>query len=173
MQTQVSATSGVAVLIVGFAVTSLGGGPLVTLGVNLVVGSVRPEKAGAAAAIAQTSNEVGYALGVALLGSVGTAIYRTQMADTLSASIPSAVLVAARESLEGAVAAARMLPGPLSARLVNAARFAFIDELHSVAAISAILLVGVAALVVVMLRHVRPIGEAEAPALEPSHVEVA
>jgi DHA2 family multidrug resistance protein-like MFS transporter len=174
MQTQVSATSGVVVLIVGFAVTSLGGGPLVTLGVNLVVGSVRPEKAGAAAAIAQTSNETGYALGVALLGSVGTAIYRSQIVHTLSAPIPSAVLVAARESLEGAVGAARSVPGQLAAELVNAARITFTDEYHAVAIISAILLVGVAALIVVMLRHVRPIGEKEVPAPESSTpVEVA
>lgn len=174
MQTQVSATSGVAMLIVGFAVTSLGGGPLVTLGVNLVVGSVRPEKAGSAAAIAQTSNEAGYALGVALLGSVGTAIYHTQIAGTLSASIPSAVQAAARGSLEGAVGAARSLPERVAAELVNAARFAFTDEYHAIAIISAILFIGVAALVRVMLRRVRPIGETEVPAPEPSTaVEVA
>jgi hypothetical protein len=66
------------------------------------------------------------------------------------------------------------MPGQLAAELVNAARFAFTDEYHAVATISAILLVGVAALVVVMLRRVRPIGEKEVPAPESSTpVEVA
>lgn len=173
MLTQASTTSGLVMLIVGFAMSCLGGGPLVTLGTDLVVGSIRPEKAGAAAAIAQTSDEVGYALGVALLGSVGTAIYRTRIADTLSASLPSTVLVAARESLEGALGAARSLPGQSAAELANAARFAFTDEYRAVAAISAILLVGVAVLVAVMLRHVYPLGETEVPTPESSNtVEV-
>ena len=65
-----------AVLVAGFALMSFGGVPLVALGdTNLVVGSAPPEEAGSAAALAQASNEFGYALGIALLGS-GTIVYR-------------------------------------------------------------------------------------------------
>jgi DHA2 family multidrug resistance protein-like MFS transporter len=60
------------VLIVRFAIIGLCDGPLVSLGTNLVVGAAPPEKAGSSSSMAQTANEAGAALGVAILGS-GTA----------------------------------------------------------------------------------------------------
>ncbi|MEV6930979.1 MFS transporter [Dactylosporangium sp. NPDC051485] len=57
-------------LVLGLVVNCLGTGPLVTLGTGLVVGSAPPERAGAAAGLNQTSSDLGYALGVALLGSL-------------------------------------------------------------------------------------------------------
>ncbi|WP_328613217.1 hypothetical protein OHS18_30565 [Amycolatopsis sp. NBC_00355] len=62
---------------IGFAVTSLGVGPMVALGTDLVIGSVPPRKAGAAASLAQTVNEFGYALGMATVGTLGNAIVRS------------------------------------------------------------------------------------------------
>ncbi|WP_410667091.1 MFS transporter [Amycolatopsis sp. cmx-4-68] len=61
----------------GFAVTSLGVGPMVALGTDLVVGSVPARKAGAASALAQTVNEFGYSLGLATVGTLGNAVART------------------------------------------------------------------------------------------------
>ncbi|SEB40172.1 MFS transporter, DHA2 family, multidrug resistance protein [Amycolatopsis tolypomycina] len=58
----------------GFAVTSLGVGPMVALGTDLVVGSVPVRKAGAAASLAQTVNEFGYAFGLATVGTLGNAV---------------------------------------------------------------------------------------------------
>ncbi len=55
--------------------------PLVTLGMNLILGSAPPEATGAAGGAAQTANELGGALGIALLGSLGTAIARGDVAD--------------------------------------------------------------------------------------------
>jgi DHA2 family multidrug resistance protein-like MFS transporter len=60
----------------GFAVTSLGVGPMVALGTDLVVGSVPDRKAGAAASLAQTVNEFGYAFGIATVGTLGNAVVR-------------------------------------------------------------------------------------------------
>jgi DHA2 family multidrug resistance protein-like MFS transporter len=132
-----SGTSGAAVLIVGFMVSCFGTGPLVTLGTNLVVGSVPVERSGSAAALSQTGNEFGYALGIAVLGSVMTAVYRSR-ADGLPA--------AARDT----VVAANQMGGAVRA----AAHAAFVDGLHTVAAISAVLLVAVAALLAIRLRPV-------------------
>jgi DHA2 family multidrug resistance protein-like MFS transporter len=42
------------------------------------VGSAPPERAGAASGISETSSELGGALGLALLGTIGTAVYRGQ-----------------------------------------------------------------------------------------------
>jgi DHA2 family multidrug resistance protein-like MFS transporter len=147
-------TSGAAVLIVGFMVNCLGVGPLVTLGTNLVVGSAPPERAGSAAAIAQTGNEFGYALGIAVLGSVATAVYRTQVTDAL----PSGAPAAAKDTLAGATQAAAGLPDTVGAAVLSAAHQAFVDGLHTIAALSAVLLAGVGVLLVITLRHLPPIG---------------
>ena len=61
---------------VGFVVDVRGRGPVVALGTDLVVGRPRREQAGSASAMSETSTELGMALGVATLGSVGTAVYR-------------------------------------------------------------------------------------------------
>src|SRR5712671_4098485 len=74
--TRVGGTPGVAVLVTGFVVYSLGLAPVFTLATDLIVGTAPPERAGAAAAISETGSELGGALGIAILGSIGTAVYR-------------------------------------------------------------------------------------------------
>jgi DHA2 family multidrug resistance protein-like MFS transporter len=63
----------VARVIIGFILFNLGAGPLVTLGTNLVIGSAPPERAGSAAALSQTGNELGFAIGIAVIGSIAVA----------------------------------------------------------------------------------------------------
>ncbi len=83
--TQVGADAGPVVPSIAFAITCLCGGPLITLGTDLVVGSVPPEKAGSAASLSQTGNEFGYALGIATVGTLGNAVTRAQLADAVPA----------------------------------------------------------------------------------------
>lgn len=83
--TQVGANAGPVVPSIAFAITCLCGGPLITLGTDLVVGSVSPEKAGSAASLSQTGNEFGYALGIATVGTLGNAVTRAQLADAVPA----------------------------------------------------------------------------------------
>jgi DHA2 family multidrug resistance protein-like MFS transporter len=158
--TQVPSTGGLAAVLTGFAMFNLGAGPLVTLGTNLVIGSVPPEKAGAAAAISQTSNELGFALGVAVLGSVAGAIYRASVAGAIPAGTPASTAQAVGDSPAAAIAAASQLPAQAAASLADAARQAFTNGLHAAAAISAIALLGVVVAVLVTLRGARPLGEA-------------
>ncbi len=94
-------------------------GPLVTLGIDLVVGSAPPSKAGSAAAISETSNEFGFALGIAILGSIGTAVYRTQIAGAVPSGVPAAAAQSARDTLAGATVAAGDLPGQVAAALLD------------------------------------------------------
>jgi DHA2 family multidrug resistance protein-like MFS transporter len=168
--TQVAADDGPVPLITGWALIGLGAGPLVTLATDLVIGSVPQERAGSAAAMNETSGEFGFALGIAILGSVGTALYRAQV------EIPSAVGAAsgtdagtARESLAGAVSVAGHLPSPAGEALLESARTAFSSGLHAVAFASAVLLAGMAVLIAVRLRHVPPIGSGaeQEPAARP------
>ncbi|MDR9856999.1 MFS transporter [Paenibacillus sp. VCA1] len=157
--TRVEASSGLVGLMLGYALTNFGSGPLMTLTPDMIIGSAPPEKAGAAGALSQTSAEVGFALGIAVLGSVGTVVYRNQMVDAIPAALPPEAAAAARDSLIGATEAAQKLADPLHATLLASARNAFNNGLNTVAMISAVLLVMVAIFVVARLKHIRPGGE--------------
>ena len=126
-------------VITGMALFNIGAGPLVTLGTGIVVGAVPAEKAGSAASLSQTANEFGFALGVAVLGSVAAAVYRH--------SAPAG----AGDSLTAAPAA-----------LLDQARAAYTDGLHLVAAISAVAVAITAVLCLRALRHLRPVGQHQA-----------
>ena len=66
-------------LVAGYFVMSFGLAPIFTLSTDLIVGSVPPERAGIASGLAETSSEFGGALGIAVLGSVVTALYASTM----------------------------------------------------------------------------------------------
>jgi DHA2 family multidrug resistance protein-like MFS transporter len=125
-------------IVVASVVIDLGLAPVITLATELIVGSAPPEQAGAATGVSETSGELGGALGVAILGSIGTAIYRSEVADTLPAGIPAGVADAARDTLGGALTIAETLPGEIAAGVVAASQAAFVDALHFVAVVAAI-----------------------------------
>jgi len=147
--------AGLAVLVAGSVVFSLALAPVDTLATDLAVGAVPARRAGAASAISETSAEVGGALGIAILGVIGTAAYRGRVADAVPAGVPAAASDAARDSLGGAVAAAGQLSSQVGDLLLGAARQAFTQGLHLAFAISAAVAVGVAILAAVLLREVR------------------
>jgi DHA2 family multidrug resistance protein-like MFS transporter len=151
--TQLDGT-GLAVLVIGSVVFSLGSAPMTTLATDLMVGTAPPERAGAASGISETSSELGGALGIAILGSIGTAVYRGQMTDAVPAAVPGAAAAAARDTLGGAVEAAGQLPDQLGTALLDAAREAFTQGVQLSFAISAAVAIGIAILVAALLRHV-------------------
>ncbi len=67
---------GVAPLVAGLVLIYLGLGPVMALSTDIVVSAAPPERAGAASALSETSVEFGLALGVAVLGSIGTFVQR-------------------------------------------------------------------------------------------------
>lgn len=135
-------------------IMSLGFGPVITLATDVIVGSAPPERAGAASGLSETSAEFGGALGIAILGSIGTAIYRNQVTVAMPADLPIEAATATRETLGGAVLAATQLPAPLAAALLDAARQAFVQGLQLAAVVGTVGLVGLAVLAAVMLRDV-------------------
>ena len=159
--TQVGGTSGLAILVSGSVVLNLGIAAVVPVTTDIIVGSVPPERAGAASGISETGTELGGALGIAILGSLGVAFYRARVDGALPAGVPPGAAEAARDTLGGAVAAADRLPGQLGAALLGAAREVFAQALHLVAATSAVLALGMAIVVLALLRDVRAGSEAE------------
>lgn len=129
-------------------------GAVFTLATDLIVGTAPPEQAGAASALAETSSELGGALGIAILGSVVTAIYRSVMAAPLPAGVPGEAATAARDTLGGAFAAVRELPAETGAVLLSAARAAFADAFGVTAVICAAVALAAALLTAIVLRSV-------------------
>jgi DHA2 family multidrug resistance protein-like MFS transporter len=157
----VTATSGIAVIVAGSIVMSLAVSPVVTLATDLVVGSAPPERAGAASAISETSAEFGGALSIAMLGSIGTAVYRRMMATEVVDGVAPDALEAARSTLGGAVSAVERLPSPAGPELLAAAREAFTQALSFTASVSAVLALATAAIAVIALRGVAARGHSE------------
>jgi DHA2 family multidrug resistance protein-like MFS transporter len=126
---------------------------------DLIVGAAPPESAGVASGMAQTSNELGGALGIALLGSLGTLVYRHDVAGSIGDNVPAGAAHAARDSFAGAVDASGSLP----AGVVSAANDAFVHGVHVVAATNSLLMITLAALAALFLRHVKSPGAEPQP----------
>jgi DHA2 family multidrug resistance protein-like MFS transporter len=136
----------------------LGAGLSTTVTADLILSSVRKEKAGAASAISETAYELGTALGIAILGSILTVVYRAQVVAPVGADAS-----AVRDSIGGAFDAAAKLPATAARMLVASARNAFVEGLQLAAGVGAFLLVGAAIAAWFMLRG-RPV---EADSAEP------
>jgi DHA2 family multidrug resistance protein-like MFS transporter len=145
MLTQVGAESGLGVLVTGSVVMALGAAQVITLSTDLIVGAAPPERAGIASGISETGAELGGAFGIAVLGSIGTAVYRNDVGH----AVP--------DTLGGAMGAADRL----SAGVLQAATGAFAHGFHVAAATGAVLMLGMAVLAAVLLREARPDPEPE------------
>lgn len=131
-------------MIVGLVLIGVGLGAAETITVDCVMASVPKEKAGAASAISETAYELGNALGIAVLGSVLTAVYQRSL--TLPPGLGGDAANAARGSLGGALDTAGRLSGGLAGSLAEAARAAFTTGIV-VSALLATVLLGCAALI--------------------------
>jgi MFS transporter, DHA2 family, multidrug resistance protein len=154
-------------------VISLGLAPVFTATTDLIVGSAPPERAGAASGISETGAELGGALGIALLGSIGVAIYRGRLADALPAAVPAEAAAAARETLGAAVRVASQLPAETGGALLAAARDAFTFGLQLTAGLSAVVAAVMAVVATVLLRTVPVTAKAEPPEQPPAPAERA
>jgi DHA2 family multidrug resistance protein-like MFS transporter len=148
----VGATNGLPLLIAASVVISIGLAPVFGLTTELIVGTAPPERAGAASGISETAAELGGALGIAILGSLGVAIYRGAVGAHLPAAVPDAAAEVARDTLGGAVAVAAELPAELGAVVLDVAREAFVAGMQLTSGIAAVVAVGLAVLAVISLR---------------------
>ncbi|MET7753814.1 MFS transporter [Streptomyces sp. NPDC005389] len=111
-----------------------------TLANELALGAAPPERAGSAAAVLESGAELGGALGMALLGALGAAVY--------TGAMPADAPTAARETLGGALTA-----GP---EVIEAARTAFVEAMGAAATGATLLMAASAALSLILLRKARP-----------------
>ncbi|MEU9291196.1 MFS transporter [Streptomyces sp. NPDC048275] len=156
--TLLSQSTGYPLLGGALLVVGVGAGFSFTVTADVILGGVPKEQAGAASAVSETAYELGAALGIALLGSIVTGVYRDFAA-------PAGTPAAAHESLGGAVETAAGLPAETSEVLLSAARQSFVDGLTLAAGIGAAVLLATATAVWFLLRgqKLESAGEKGAP----------
>ncbi|GHG73761.1 MFS transporter [Streptomyces griseocarneus] len=133
-----------------------------------IMQSLPREKAGSGSAVNNTFRQIGGALGVAVLGSLLSTVYRDGVSDRLAAvpGLSEEARHAAGESLEATLATAREL-GPAGRELVGPAHDAFIHAMHvTVLGASAFALLG--ALVAVLFLPAKDAARATAGAAGPA-----
>jgi len=151
----VGTSQGAWVYVAASVIAGIGDGILYALVSEVAVTSVPPERAGAATGISETSFELGTALGLALLGSLATVVFRqggSGFSDTLGETVDHA------KTLDPAAATA----------LIADAKDAFVSGVHVASGTAAALL---AAMAVVCAFALRPKATAQQTA-EPVECEV-
>ncbi|WP_229869454.1 MFS transporter [Streptomyces inusitatus] len=137
-------------LIAPLVVAGYGAGIVMTLGADSIMSAADPDRSGEAAAIQETSFELGAGLGVAVLGTTLTASYRLAMPDTPGLSESDRDVV--KESFSSAEELAEKLEPQAVAQVVDAARVAYDQGFTTVAVFAAIGLTGTAVIAAVLLR---------------------
>lgn len=139
----------------GFSLVYLGLGTIASLGTDLVMGAAPADKAGSASAMSEMVQELGVALGVALLGSLATFVYRTQISEFAPVGVATGSTSAVEEGLWATVTVAEGLPSCL----LLEAQQAFTAGLNLAAAVSGIVMLTLAVVSIVLLRHIRALDE--------------
>jgi hypothetical protein len=116
-----------------------------------------PERANIGSAVNDTTRELGGALGVAIVGSIVSALYSAQLGNALPEGVPAPVAAAARESLGAAV--------QTGAAVADPAREAFV---HAMSRGSIVVALVTAVGAVVAWRYLPAQSEAAATAAEPA-----
>lgn len=145
--------TGLVMVVVGFSLAYLGLGTIAALGTDLVVGSAPAERAGSASAMSETVQDLGVSLGIALTGSLATAVYRQKMQDRIPVELSPEARTSVGDSLWAASAIAQELPG----NLLEEAQSSFIAGVNTAGAISAVVVTILALLAAVGLRKIPPL----------------
>ncbi|WP_431982046.1 MFS transporter [Streptomyces qinglanensis] len=133
-------------------VVGVGAGLAFTVTADVILSTVPREHAGAASAVSETAYELGAALGIALLGSVVTGVYRSFGTPQ---GVPPDAAEHARQSLGEAVRTADALPAAAGTGLLDAARDSFTEGLRYGAGAGAVVLLAAAFLAWRLLRGQR------------------
>jgi MFS family permease len=127
-----------------FWISALGAGLGLAMptAMTIATGSLTAERAGSGSALLQTVRQAAGTVGVAVLGSVLSSTYRSELAGKL----PAGIGAAADRSVSGGVAAARLAGDPVALHQVQAAFVSGVDATLLVSAGVAVLGIMVAVL---------------------------
>jgi DHA2 family multidrug resistance protein-like MFS transporter len=162
--TQVTPDSGVWLLLVAAALYATGLVSAIALASELALGAAPPQRAASATALVESGSELGGALGMALLGSIGSAVYRHDIDAHTPAGLSAQALGQVRETLGGARAVAAGLPD--GAAVLRLARDAFSHGMHVAALAAAAVMLCAAVGVLLRLRATTPDDDVRPQAVE-------
>ena len=131
---------------------------------DTIMAAVPADDAGLGSALNDTSREIGFALGVAVLGSIFTAVFRNNVTGSLEDLVPAGVADTVGDSLGSLAVIAGELSPEVASSVVSAANQAFVDAM-GVSLIVAIGFVGlsIAISVLALPRRVRQLQAEYAP----------
>jgi hypothetical protein len=146
-------------IVIAMCLSSLGMGFTMSPATNSVMGSIPVSQSGVGSAMNNTTRQVGAALGVAVLGTIGNATYLAKInAVQWPAQLPAQALEAIRGSIQGAHIVAQNIPIPqLSKIIVDQSNMAFTSGSVRALLIGAFIMVASSIVTLIILpNRVRP-----------------
>jgi len=150
---------GLTMLVVGLCVLFLGTSSVPVLCNQLVMQEAPKDRAGSAASLTTTAGDLGTAIGIAFLGSLGTLFYHQQL------KVPDGVSPAdsdvAHESLSRAAVVAQSVGGSVGNALLTAGREAFNAAFNTATGICAVVFLVLTVFVYFTMKSIQPIGDVD------------
>lgn len=141
--------SGLSIRIGAFIMIGLGIGAAMTAASSAMLLSAPPDRAGMVASVEEVSYELGGAFGIAILGSLMSAVYAASFRLPASVAVPDL----AQNGIDGALLAAQALPEGLAALLVSRAHAAFDSAFLAVMGAAMVLMFAVSIAIAMVARH--------------------
>jgi EmrB/QacA subfamily drug resistance transporter len=127
----VEPSAGYTPVFVSFVILASGMALTMAPATESIMGSLPRDKAGVGSAVNDTTRQVGGALGVAIIGSVYSSIYGSQIAHAIAGrGLPTEAAATITDSVGGALAVAKSVGGESGQALVGASRAAFVEGMH-------------------------------------------
>jgi EmrB/QacA subfamily drug resistance transporter len=147
---QASATSGYGLVGAALAVIGAGLGAVLAPSFDAILASLPEDQRGVGSALANALGKLSQAIGVVILGSILTSVYRSDL-PALPKGLPQAAVIAIQGSVAAAVKVAGRIPGEPGRLLAAAARSAYVSGMSEVLVISGATALVTAVLLLVFL----------------------
>ena len=139
----------------GLGLTAVGIGLVYAPCTDSIMGSLPEKRAGIGSAMDTTMQQLGGALGVAVLGAIMNAIYLDKITNLeVIASLPKDAYETVRNSIQSAHIVAEQFPEDISQQIINGSSEAFTSGMNEAMFIAAIVM-GVASLVALLILPTR------------------
>ena len=145
----------------------VGMGNVMAPATDSIMGSLPRAKAGVGSAMNDTTRQIGGAVGVAVLGSILTSRYSSQILTELGGKVPPALAASINDNVSHAVAVAKYVPAakPYQATIVSAAHTSFMTGLHAATVVAGLVtLIAAAGVFLWLPAKARPQVDDDAPA---------
>lgn len=144
--TQLEVDSGYLIPALGLALFGLGAGMIMTVLTDSIMASVPVDDAGVGSAMNDTSRELGFALGIAIVGAVVTGVYRNRVTDAIRDIVPESVSEVVGDSLGSVGFVTQGLAADVAVAVTDAANQSFVDAM-SIGYIASAAFIGLALLI--------------------------